>query len=172
LRQASLIVLTHTNLVKPSELEALKGKIKGLAPEAFVVETYLEPLFFFRARKRVRVSLERLRNQRVTTFSAIGTPRSLQALLARFQIKTVRNFEFTDHHLFSAQELEEIKRVSESASVAEIITTEKDYYRSPKEIAGILDPLILAARLRIASGEEMLYRIGGQSPGGTGKKCS
>jgi len=92
----------------------------------------------------------------VTTFSGIGCPRSLQLLLTRRQIKPIRNFEYDDHHRFSVEELEEIKRVSESSQIEDIITTEKDYFRDPAKMSRVLNPLILATRLRIASGEEIL----------------
>ena len=156
LRKADVIMMTHTNLVSSSELEKLKDQIKKSAPQALAVESYLEPLFFYRARKKVRVPLNKLQNQKVTTFSAVGTPRSFQLLLSRLQIKPVRNFEFTDHHVFSEKELREIKEVSESSSVSEVITTEKDFYRCPEAIANILNPLVLATRLRLSWGEEPL----------------
>jgi tetraacyldisaccharide-1-P 4'-kinase len=92
----------------------------------------------------------------VATFSGVGTPRSFQLLLANSLIKPVRNFEFEDHHIFTENELRDIKRVSEAASADEIITTEKDFYRSPELITRVLNPLILAARLRISVGEEVL----------------
>lgn len=156
LKKAVILVISHVNLVKPEELESLKARLQKLAPKAFLVESYLEPLFLYRADKRSRVSLQRLQQRRVSTFSGVGTPRSFQLLLSRCQIKPVRNFEFEDHHVFTKEDLEEIKRVSESASVDEIITTEKDFYRSPGIITKVLNPLVLAARLRIGSGEEVL----------------
>lgn len=154
LNRASLIILTHINLIAPAELTQLKEKLARIAPHASICEAYLEPLFFYRASKRKRVSLDRLQNQRVATFSGVGTPRSFQLLLSRCSIRPTRNFEFSDHHHFTDIELAEVKRVSESASVEEIITTEKDFYRSPDKITQILNPLVLATRLRIASGEE------------------
>lgn len=156
LRRAAIVVLSHANLISAEELGKLKERIKHLAPEAFLAESALEPLFFFRARKRSRVSLDRLHKERVTTFSAVGMPRSFQMLLSNCRIKPVRNFEFMDHHVFSREELEEIKQVSAAASVEEIITTEKDFYRDPELISQVLNPLVLVARLRILSGEEVL----------------
>ncbi len=156
LSRAHLIVLTHVNLVKPEELESLKKKLSELAPQAGIVESYLEPLFFFRARKRQRVPIERLQNQRVTTFSAVGVPRSFQLILAHSQIRPIRNFEFTDHHPYSRRDLEEIKVVSEAAASHEVITTEKDFFRAPSVIAEVFDPLVLATRLCLASGEDLL----------------
>lgn len=156
LRHATIIVLTHVNLVGDKELVKLRDEIRRLAPQSFLTEAYLEPLFFYRAKKRTRLSLLQLGNRRVATFSAVASPRSFQLLLASLGIKPVRNFEYCDHHAFSREELEEIRQVSEKSEVDEIITTEKDFYRSPQTITEILDPLILAARLQIAAGEEIL----------------
>ena len=157
LRRASVIVLTHINLVGPDQLSKLKDQIRTLAPSSCMVDSYLEPLFFYRASKRSRVSLQQLMNRKVATFSAVGSPRSFQLLLTRLGIKPVRNFEFCDHHAFTTLELKEILEVSQkSDAVEDVITTEKDFYRNPKEITEIVDPLVLAARLHIASGEEIL----------------
>ncbi|MBI3306396.1 MAG: tetraacyldisaccharide 4'-kinase [Candidatus Omnitrophica bacterium] len=160
LQKAAVIVITHANLISPSELIKLREEIQKHAPKAQIVESCLEPLFFYRAHKRARLSVDRLQKQKVTTFSGVGTPRSFQLLLSHFQIRPVRNFEFPDHHHYSEQELIEIKKVSESASTEEIITTEKDFYRAPDVITKILNPLVLAVRLRILKGEEVLaYQI-------------
>lgn len=156
LERATVIVLSHVNLVAPKELEKLRVEIRSLAPKSFLVEAYLEPLFFYRARRQGRLSLEQLTNRRVATFSAVASPRSFQLLLEQLGIKPVRNFEFGDHHPFTRGELEEIIHVSKRSELDEIITTEKDFYRSPKLISEMMDPLILAARLQIASGEEIL----------------
>lgn len=156
LRGCSFVVLSHSNLVSKEELENLRKKIRESAPQALIVETELEPLFFYRARKRIRVPLEKLKNRRITTFSGVGSPRSFQKLLLQLYIRPVRNFEFGDHHAYTAQELREIKKVSESASTEDIVTTEKDFYRAPELMADVLNPLILATRLRIVSGEQVL----------------
>lgn len=156
LRRAALIVLTHVNLVGAKELVELRDEIRRLSPHSFLAEAYLEPLFFYRAKKRIRLSLPQLENRRVATFSGVASPRSFQLLLARAGIKPVRNFEFCDHHAFSRKELEEIRQVSEKSEVEEIITTEKDFYRAPDTITEVLDPLVLAARLQISAGEEIL----------------
>ena len=156
LRRATMVVLTHVNLVGGEALSKLRDQIRHLAPQSFLAESYLEPLFFYRARKRIRLSIEQLSNRRVATFSAVASPRSFQLLLTSMGIKPVRNFEFCDHHPFSRQELEEIRQVSEKSEADEIITTEKDFYRAPEAITQILDPLVLAARLQISAGEEVL----------------
>lgn len=156
LRKANIVVLTHVNLVGAEALKKLKEQVRQLAPQAQVVEAYMEPLFLYRAKNRSRLSLEKMQNKKVTTFAAVGTPRSFQLVLQRSGIKTVRNFEFLDHHEYTEKELNEIKDVSRAAGAEEIITTEKDFYRSRELITKALNPLVLAARLRILSGEEIL----------------
>ena len=158
LNKASVVVIAHVNLVAPDELERLRQVILKVAPKVEITESYLEPLFFYRAEKRSRVSLDRLARERVTTFSGVACPRSFQLLLAHHGVKPVRNFEFGDHHAFSEAELKEIKEVSDAASAGEIVTTEKDFYRAPERITRVLNPLVLAARLRIKSGDEALSR--------------
>lgn len=156
LRRASVVVLTNVNLVGPEPLAKLREQIRHLAPQSFLAESYLEPLFFYRGRKRMRLSIEQMANRRVATFSAVASPRSFQLLLKSLGIKPIRNFEFCDHHAFTVPELEEIRHVAEKGEVDEIITTEKDFYRAPETICKVLDPLVLAARLRISAGEEVL----------------
>lgn len=168
LNRAAIIVLTHVNLVSPEELKKLKEKIKALAPQAQMVETLMEVLFLYRAKTKVRMAIEKMNGRRVATFAAVGTPRSFQLVLRRFQLKTIRNFEFLDHHEYTREELLKIKEVSQSARVDEIITTEKDFYRSRELITEMLNPLVLAARLRVVSGEEFLndrlFRLLGARP--------
>ena len=156
LKRAAIVVLTHVNLVTPEELKALKEKIQRLAPQAQLVETFMEVLFLYRAKTKVRMSIEKMAGKRVSTFAAVGTPRSFQLVLQRFHLKTIRNFEFLDHHEYTREELLKIKEVAQSAGAEEIITTEKDFYRSRELITNTLNPLVLAARLRVVSGEEIL----------------
>ncbi len=158
LRRASAVVITHSDLIAVKELHELKEMVHQKAPEAVIAEAYLEPLFFYRAKKKARVPITKLQGQKVTTFSGLGSPRSFRLLLSKMKIKAVRNFEFSDHHVFTEKELKEIKEVSDTAYIEEIVTTEKDFFRSPAMISEILNPLILAARMRIHSGEEEFNR--------------
>lgn len=156
LRKANVVVLTHVNLVTNETLNKLKEQILRFAPQAQIVESYMEPLFLYRAKNRSRLSLEKMHGKKVATFAAVGTPRSFQLVLQRSGIKPVRNFEFLDHHEYNEKELREIKTVAHGAGAEEIITTEKDFFRSRELIASVLNPFVLAARLRIRTGEELL----------------
>lgn len=158
IKKAHAVVIMHSDLIPKKDLDALKEKLRKLSPEAILVEAYLEPLFFYRAKKRARFPVNKLLNQKVTTFSGVGCPHSFRVLLTKIKVKPIRNFEFGDHHPFTEKELKEVKEVSDSAYAEEIITTEKDFYRSPELISEVLNPLVLATRLRIHSGEEEFNR--------------
>lgn len=157
LRRASLVILNDVNLTSRKAIEGLKVKIRSVKPDVQFVEAYHEPLYFYRPNSRFRVPPDRLRHQRVTAFSAVGTPRSFQLLLNRLEIKTVRHYEFSDHHRFTDAELKEVLRMKELSESDEVVTTEKDFFRCREAVTRILRPLVLKVRLRVLSGEALLH---------------
>lgn len=159
LGRASIVVLTDVNLTPRKELEDLKVKIRSISPKIEFIEAYREPLYFYRPESRERIQVGRLHGQRVTSFSGIGTPRSFQMLLNQIGLRTVRNFEYSDHHHYTDEELKEIVRVKEASESNEVITTEKDFYRCEKSMRHIVKPLILKVRLRLTTGEHILHQF-------------
>lgn len=156
LERAQIVVLMHVNFLKIQDLRDLRKKVAELAPQAKLVQAYIEPLFFYHGRDHLRVSIEKMRGKRVTTFSGIGAPRTFQLILQRAKIKPVRSFEYRDHYEFKKKDLEEIKKISDLADAEEIVTTEKDFYRCKKLLSETLDPLVLATRVQFMSGEDIL----------------
>ncbi|HCM43207.1 MAG TPA: tetraacyldisaccharide 4'-kinase [Candidatus Omnitrophica bacterium] len=156
LQRAHIVVLMHVSFLKTQDLRDLRKKVAELAPQAKLVQAYIEPLFFYRGRDHLRVSLEKMRGKRVTAFSGIGAPRTFQLILQRSKVKPVRSFEYRDHYEFKKKDLEEIKKISDLADAEEIVTTEKDFYRCKKLLSETLDPLVLATRVQFMSGEDIL----------------
>ncbi len=157
LKRASIVLLTDVNLVPRKDVDELKEKIRVVAPHIAFMEAHHEPLFFYRPQTKERVSLNRMTGARVTCFSGIGTPRSFQMLINLLGLRTIRTFEFCDHHEYADAELLEIKSMKESSGSEEVITTEKDFFRCSKSIAQIVRPLVLKVRLCISSGEDILH---------------
>ena len=156
LARADLIVFNDVNLIPRKFFEEIREEVKKYAPKAELIEAQREPLYFYWAKSKNRLDLGKLRGKRVTTFSGVGTPRSFQLLMNHLGIKTVRNFEFADHHPFTEKELQEILEVKQSSGSEYVITTEKDFLRKEEKIGKILDPLILKTSLRITIGESIL----------------
>ncbi len=61
-------------------------------------------------------------------FSGIGNPEEFENTLRKYKFKIAKKFIFPDHHNYSNEDLEEIKKVALKNKL-EIITTEKDYKR-------------------------------------------
>ena len=156
LNRADVVVLNDVNLVGRKEVESLKERILGVSPKAEVVEAFHEPLYFYRPDSGHRVYLERMQGTRITSFSGIGTPRSFQMLLTKLGLRIVRNFEFSDHHPYTEAELKEICEMKQLSDSQEIVTTEKDYYRSENLMKNVVKPLVLKVHLRFTSGEANL----------------
>ena len=159
LKRASMIVLNDVNLKPRQELDQLKKTIRQIVgSEIPFVEAYHEPLYFYRPYSRERLAPERLEGERVTSFSGIGMPRSFQMLLNQIGLRTARNFEFCDHHMYTEQELKEIRAMKELSESEEIVTTEKDFFRCEELMNKIFRPLVLKVRLRFTGGEDVLAR--------------
>jgi len=159
LKRASLIVLNDVNLKSRKEVEEIKAKILAVSPQVQLVEAFHEPLYFYRPNSRVRVALERMKEKKVTVFTGVGMPRSFQLLLSQLGVKVIRTFEFCDHHRFSKQELEEIRKMKDLSESDDVITTEKDFFRCRDLVAKVLNPLVLKVRIRISTGEPVLHEM-------------
>lgn len=156
LKRADIIIFSDVNLIPRKGFDDLKSKVRSMAPRAELMEAQREPIFCYWARSKQRMELGRLRGKRATTFSGVGTPRSFQLLLSGLGVKTIRNFEFCDHHFFTEREIRNISEVKESSQSDFVVTTEKDFLRRDRMIADILNPLILKTTLRITVGDSIL----------------
>lgn len=156
LDRAHMVVFNDVNLIPRKSFELIRDRVKQLAPRAELIEAQHEPLYFYWAKSKARMDLNKLSGKPVTTFSGVGTPRSFQLLLNYLGVKTVRNFEFCDHHPFTEKELQEVQEVKQTSQSEFVITTEKDLLRKEDSITKILDPLVLKIAMRITVGESIL----------------
>ncbi len=157
LRRASLIVLTDSDLVSRKDIETVRAKIRKVNPDASFVLAGREPVYFYRAKTGRRFTPDYLEGKRISVFTGIGTPRSFLKMLNRMGVKAICHFEFGDHHRFKNSELREILKMKSTHEIAEVVTTEKDFFRCRDSITEILNPLILKARFRLLEGEAALY---------------
>jgi len=61
-------------------------------------------------------------------FCGIGNPGEFENTLNKYQFKISKKFIFPDHHNYTNEDLEKIKKIALNDKL-EIITTEKDYKR-------------------------------------------
>ena len=73
-------------------------------------------------------NLENFNNEKFIAFAGIGNPSNFFDLLNNNKIKFIKSYSFPDHHNYSDFEIE--KMINECKSEqAQLITTEKDYFR-------------------------------------------
>ena len=73
------------------------------------------------------------RSKKYLIYSGIGNPHSFDKILKKKNIKIVDKIIFPDHHSYSNQDFNFILNKAKQND-AEIITTEKDYVKVPKEL--------------------------------------
>ena len=91
------------------------------------------------------IAVEKLTEQNVLAFSGIGRPAKFFNSLEKIGAKIVEKFEFSDHHLFTTQELEQIFALTLEKTLIPV-TTEKDWVRLPKEYQAKTQTLPITVR--------------------------
>ena len=156
LKGAHTIVLTNVDRVPPNNLTQLKRKLLDHAPQAEWVETVHEPIHFYKASSKEIRALGSFRGVSTVAVSAIGSPELFSATLRDIGMNIKKSFEFPDHHFFKEKDLLPVKEFVNEASIQDVVTTEKDFFRVPELWIHMLDPWILKVRIKIISGEEKI----------------
>ena len=71
-------------------------------------------------------NIEKLYNKEIIAFAGIGNPSNFFDLLKENNLNVNKSYSFPDHHDYSEEDFDKIKRKDPSTI---IVTTEKDYYR-------------------------------------------
>lgn len=166
LRRAHLICLTHSDLVTPERLEALREELGRLAPGVPILEASHEPRGL---RPAVaggsagaggpwdrRQPAEALAGRRVAAFCGLASPESFLREVRRLGAEVVHRSLFPDHHRLSEEELERLFADARQAGADLLLCTHKDAVKLPRHLAPPLPVLALEMELVILRGEEHL----------------
>ena len=146
LARAKLIALTKSNLVSREKKEALKARVRQLAPDVPQVEVVYEPALKSPPGQKPAKGIA---GQRILALSGIGSPRSFELLLSRLGAADVAGVRFADHHSFTPRELGAVfERARKEDRL--VVVTEKDAVRmqNPPPIQ------VLTIDAQISEGEE------------------
>ena len=103
---------------KPVDKTFLK-KIKKINPKIKIFNGEYVPMNYKKLKKKV------------ITFSGIGNPLGFAQTLNKYGIKSESNLIYPDHYEYSETEIIKIKKLANEKNL-KILTTEKDFYRIPK----------------------------------------
>jgi tetraacyldisaccharide 4'-kinase len=131
LARADAVWLTHSDLVRRVDLEAIRGRIEQLAPNARLWEAVHQPVCLRSLAVDEEVELEALSGRKICALSSLGNPLAFERSLERLGADLTARVRFPDHHQYRADEL---RAALEELNGAEwIVTTEKDAVRIPEE---------------------------------------
>ena len=81
--------------------------------------------------KYVAQNINEFQNKKVIAFAGIGNPENFFDLLKDNKLNIIETIKFPDHHKYSEKELENLLNKTKDNNFA-LLTTEKDYFRIPK----------------------------------------
>ena len=128
LKRADIVVLTKSKRISNEELEKLKLKISEYIPpeKIFTSEMISNEWILFNNSKIPA------KNEKVSAFSAIGSPESFVKTLEELGLTVVNSVSFRDHHNYSHGDLENLYKSAKNLKADFMSCTEKDLYNMPE----------------------------------------
>jgi tetraacyldisaccharide 4'-kinase len=149
LQRAQMVVITRVASGDPKPLEEMISRIQPAA-KSFRSSTELLALVDVASSKAL--AGEEIRHQRVVAFCGIGNPRAFFADVQRWGFNLVAEDAFSDHHVYTEQELHRLVASARKNGAAALLTTEKDAVKIPRDwrpglpiVACVIAAQILAA---------------------------
>ena len=149
--RADVILLTKCN---GADNQELKSELQRYNPQAEIIESEHEPLYYADVYTRERLPLERLEGERIAAISGIAGPDGFEETLRALCAEVVLTRRFADHHRYTQQEIIDFINDSREAGATWIVTTEKDAVRFPKIDRRDVPIVYLRVEIKILSGAE------------------
>ncbi len=134
-KRADIIVLTMTNLVPEERIKTLEDLLRRYNPAAPLYRSSHEIIGIKRylydnkgTWKIDELSVNALKNRKVTGFAGIGNPESFRLTLISCNMDIVDFIRFMDHHRFTKKEMATLIESSRKNN-SFLVTTEKDMIR-------------------------------------------
>ncbi|MFH0912026.1 MAG: tetraacyldisaccharide 4'-kinase [Planctomycetota bacterium] len=162
LRDADLVVLTHTDQAEKESIERLKKRIARHAPQAPLLWSIHDPARLSSLHDGAPLPLEKLRGLPVAALSTIAKPAHLAATLERLGARVAMRIDLPDHYAYTIDDLRSACDVAVCAEAEVVLTTEKDAVKLEGLFAQFdasLPFFALGVDLRITRGEETLHRV-------------
>ncbi|VVA98996.1 unnamed protein product [Arabis nemorensis] len=159
LERADIAVVHHVDLISEQSLRDIENTIHRFKKSIPIFYSKMVPKYLFDVKNaRSHVPLEALSDANVLCVSAIGSADAFVKSIRMTGAHYVHRLDFSDHHLFDAQDVEIMRRrakglENKSNSKPIIVVTEKDYQRDPA-ILKCLDSytvLVLCSELQMTS---------------------
>jgi len=156
LRRATHIFITKCTGADNTELIA---RIRKYNRTADIVECSHRPRHLRNFVTGETKPLEFLRDLEIGSICGIAMPESFESALIGLGAKIELSKTYTDHHRYTAREIENFIRRCERKGVGAIITTEKDAVRIPRLLEPEVPIYYLRVEIEILAGQESWQRF-------------
>jgi tetraacyldisaccharide 4'-kinase len=158
LERADVVCLSRADAVAPKARESIRRRVAELAPHAAWCELAHAANGLVNTAGATE-SLEYLSGKRVAAFCAIGNPAGFRHTLSTTGCEIAMWREFSDHHLYSAVELDSLAKEAGAHNADLIVCTQKDLVKAPREKLGSVPLWAVAIDIQFLAGREALEQI-------------
>ncbi|ONM01787.1 putative tetraacyldisaccharide 4'-kinase mitochondrial [Zea mays] len=140
LGRADIVVIHNADMASEMQLKAIRSAIEDNNATCSVFYSRLAPSHFFEVKQpSQRLPLNVLNDKIVLCVSAIGCPNAFIHTAREIGPLKIARLDFSDHHFFSAHDLEKIQETArnlmdEHSKDTIVLVTEKDYDRDPEAL--------------------------------------
>ena len=135
--RADIIVLTKANQTTPEAVAEIKEKLSRYidADKIFTAQLVLRSWLEATPDGERDLGKDFIPQGSYIAFSAIGSPEGFYSVLEELGIKVPARRTFRDHHILTAEDIEELRRLARENEAAGFICTEKDLVNLPAELS-------------------------------------
>ncbi len=150
LARADMIVLTRVEIQDPAPVEKQVTQINPKAP-IFKCATGLQGLVELGGRQITEPG--DYCGKPVSAFCAIGNPSAFFSNLRRWGFNPIWEVAFRDHHVYTAEDIQQLNKLAGEKKAVAFLTTEKDLMNLPQQSAFDLPVLACAIQAKISDAE-------------------
>lgn len=154
LSRATHILLTHTDLVPRTEVEATVQTARRHNPTAPVMHSrHLCTGLYRLDRPNSTIAPGEMAGLSVVALSAVGNPASFAAAVLELGAELAEQVTFPDHHHYLASDWRHVRDAVRTHDTDCVVVTEKDAVKLPPVPADLPPVLVLVADLEVTHGE-------------------
>jgi len=158
LRRAGAVVLSRSDAVSQQQREAIRERVRRLAPQTLWVEIVQRPGGLLSA-EDTRGDVAQLAGRRVAAFCGIGNPAGFRHTLESVRCEVAGLREFPDHHRYTWADIASLCQWVEGLdNVAAVLCTHKDLVKLNIAQLGDVPLWALTIELEITAGRDEFER--------------
>ena len=154
LERAGVVALSRADLVSEQRRIELRQRVAELAPNAAWIEIAHTPTRLIAG--ELSESIETLHGQRVLAFCGLGNPAGFRHTLEQCGTQLVDFIEFPDHHEYTRDDIEKLRKAIREHNPTQVVCTHKDMVKVELDQLDGVPLRALLVEQRILKGEDQL----------------